>query len=165
MSKHKHQEIRSAEEYRDVTLEAVNEFNRQDYDSALAKFLEMARVNPKNAKVQEMLCYIWLRKGDLEKAEESYHNVREIELESRPDLPEPLTFEGLVERAGSIEDAEMEYSRLLENESLDPMQHFEVPSRLSILYMSRGEYERAAEVIERFREKCGVIVEPLAISA
>jgi tetratricopeptide (TPR) repeat protein len=154
MSKHHQKEIRNAEDYRDVTLDAVEDFNRQDYEAALGKFLAMARVNPKNAKVQEMLCYVYLRKGEVARAEESYRNVLEIERENHPGLAEPITFEDLVKRSGNLEDAERQYEELIREDHLDPMRHFDVPSRLSILYMSRGEYERAANVIERFREKC-----------
>jgi Flp pilus assembly protein TadD len=154
MSKHHQKEIRNAEDYRDVTLDAVEDFNRQNYEAALAKFLAMAQVNPKNAKVQEMLCYVYLRKGDVDKAEESYRSVLEIERENHPELAETLTFENLVERSGNLEEVERQYEELIRKDNLDPMKQFDIPSRLSILYMSRGEYERAADVIERFREKC-----------
>jgi predicted Zn-dependent protease len=64
--------IKTQEEYKDVTYEAVELYNNHEYVTALNKFLEMRESNPKNTKIHEMLVYIYLKLGQKEKAVQEY---------------------------------------------------------------------------------------------
>lgn len=153
MSREKNKNISTFEEYKDLTIEAVGDFNEKDYNKALPKFEELVKVNNKNTKLHELLAYLYLKKGDVESAEREFQALIELEREKNPDIWKPKSFEELVSEAGDLAEMEEKYNSLFEKNDFDPFESLEIPAKLSLLYMNRGEYEKAEEVLIRFRDE------------
>lgn len=141
--------------YKNFALEAINDFNNGDYETALPKFLEMERVNFENLKVHEVLSYIYLYLDRFEDAEEQIKIFRELAAKDNPFIEEkPKTFDQLVEESGNKKDVEKEYKKIMrKRKNIDPVIDFDVSARLSVIYMSEGKYDKALDVLEQFKEK------------
>lgn len=140
--------IRSFEEYKDVTYEAVALYHKKKYKQALKKFLALAETNPTNLKVHEMLTYVYLQLGEFEKADEEYKIYLELLYQQYPDIQKPRTFEEIVQESGNYEEAKKSYENLLsEPMKYDIFEGMAIVSRLAIHYMAQGRYEKAEEVL------------------
>nr|HPN82089.1 hypothetical protein [Spirochaetota bacterium] len=64
--------IYSYDEYKEMTFEAVEDFNNREYGKALEKFLDLAETNPENPKVHEILVLIYLKLDMLDKAQAEF---------------------------------------------------------------------------------------------
>lgn len=148
--------ITSLNEYKNMTISAVEEFNQMDYEQALKKFQEMAAVNPENAKVRELLVTLYLKVGDLENAEKELEEYKRLLGGTNAKMPEmpARSFEDLVEAAGDLEEVEAAYEACMDKEdNVDPVDDMNAATNLGILYMSRGDYKRAEEVLTAFRDR------------
>ncbi len=144
--------IKTFEEYRDVTYEAVELFHKKKYKQALKKFLALEETNYTNLKVHEMLVYIYLQLGEFEKADEQYRIYLELLSEQYPEIRKPRSFEEIVEEAGDYNEAKNSYDNFLkEPEKYDVFEGMAIASRLAIHYMSQGEYEKAEEVLRAYQ--------------
>ncbi|URA11160.1 tetratricopeptide repeat protein [Thermospira aquatica] len=144
--------IKTFEEYRDITYEAVELFHKKKYKQALKKFLALEETNYTNLKVHEMLVYIYIQLGEFEKADEQYRIYLELLSEQYPDIPKRRTFEEIVESAGNYEEAQHSYENLLkEPEKYNIFEGMAIASRLAIHHMNRGEYEKAEEVLRVYQ--------------
>ncbi len=140
--------------YKELTLQAVDDYNRKDYEKALSKFKEMEEANYGNPKVHELLTYIHLKLDDLKNAEKQYKVYRELLRAENPDIYEERTFEELVGDAGNIKEVEKDFKKIMKkSKDLDPIKDFEIPSKLSVLYMANGQYDKAEEILVEFRKK------------
>ncbi|MCX7883096.1 MAG: hypothetical protein N2314_07740 [Brevinematales bacterium] len=145
--------IRSFEEYRDITYEAVELYHKKKYKQALKKFLALAETNPTNLKVHEMLTYVYLQLGEFEKADEEYQRYLELLFAQYPDMRKPRTFEEIVQDAGDYEEAKRSYENLLSSPTTyDLFEGMAIASRLAIHQMARGEYEKAEEVLLAYQK-------------
>ncbi len=140
--------------YKDLTLQAVDDYNRRDYETALKKFLKMEKANYTNPKIHEILSYIYLKLGDIENAQVQYAICRDLMREEVPNLMEDRSFEDLVDEAGELKTVEKDFKKIMKKKKgLDPIKDFEIPSKLSIIYMSKGEYTKAEEILLDFKKK------------
>jgi tetratricopeptide (TPR) repeat protein len=143
------------DEYKELTLLAVDDYNRKDYQAALKKFSKMEKENYANSKIHELLAYIYLKLEDLKNAEKQYRIYRDMLRAENPEIVlDEVTFEDLVGSAGDIKEVEKDFKKLMKKtKDLDPIKDFEVPSKLSVLYMSNGQYDKAEQVLVEFKEK------------
>ncbi|OHD54061.1 MAG: hypothetical protein A2Y33_10105 [Spirochaetes bacterium GWF1_51_8] len=153
----KTKKIKSQEDYKDITVEAVEQFNKKDFKAALDKFLEMEQSNPENPKVHEILVYIYLNLQDPVNAEKQYKLYINLLKKENPSfkLPATRTFDELVDEAGDLAELENRYNELMSQESIPNLYHdLDVAAKLSVLYMSKGEFKKAEEVLLCFKKKC-----------
>ena len=61
--------ITNVERYAETTYTAAELYNRGDYSAAVERLEDMARVNPNNIKVHEVLADAYLQSGRVELAE------------------------------------------------------------------------------------------------
>jgi len=140
--------IRTFEEYRDITYEAVELYHKKKYKQALKKFLALAETNPTNLKVHEMLTYVYLQLGEFEKADEEYRLYLELLYEQYPEVRRPRTFEEIVQDAGEYHEAKQSYEHLMAHpDQYDMFEAMAIASRLAIHHMARAEYTQAEEVL------------------
>lgn len=148
--------IYSYDEYREMTFEAVEDFNRKDYNKALEKFLDLAETNPNNPKVHEILVLIYLKLDMLGKAQEEFEAYHRLLGESIPGLTLPVrkSFNQLATEAGDQVELERACEAIMSgSEKLDPWQSTDTVSKLGIVYMSQGEYRKAEELLLEFKQK------------
>jgi tetratricopeptide (TPR) repeat protein len=149
--------IKSPSDYKDVTLEAVADFNKKDFKKALDKFLEMERSNFENPKVHEILVYIYVNLRDLENAQAQYEIYIDLTKKQDPSfiIPQLKNFDELVTDAGNAEELENRYREIMEKDSdLDLHTDLDIAAKLSVIYMSRGEYKKAEDILLNFKNKC-----------
>jgi tetratricopeptide (TPR) repeat protein len=148
--------ITSFEEYRDLTYEAVEDYNNKEYDKALEKFSSLAETNPKNPKVREVLILVCLKLKMYERAQEEYKVYIQLLGESMPELkmPERKTFEEVVESAGDQSKLEKDYkSAMKKKKNFDVYNSCDTASKLGVVYMARGEYRKAEEILLDLKTK------------
>jgi len=148
--------INSFEEYRDLTYEAVEDYNNKDYDNALGKFLSLAETNPKNPKVREVLILVYLKLKMYEKAQDEYEVYITLLGETMPEveLPKRKTFGEVVEEAGDQAKLEKDYKKAMKkSKNFDAYQSCDTASKLGIVYMARGEYRKAEEMLLDLKTK------------
>lgn len=148
--------IYNYDEYREITFEAVEDFNRKDYDQALAKFLDLAETNPENPKVHEILVLIYLKLDRLDKAQEEFEAYHRLLGESVPglSLPKRKSFDEMAQEAGDRVELERACEFIMSgSEKIDPWHSTDTVSRLGIVYMSQGEYRKAEELLLGFKQK------------
>ena len=56
------------QQYEELTMEAVADYNSSDFETALKKFLNMEEANPKNSKVLEIIVRLYLKLNRTEDA-------------------------------------------------------------------------------------------------
>ena len=159
--------INTFDDYREITFEAVEDYNRQDYDLALAKFLDLAETNPGNPKVHEILVLIYLKLDMLEQAQEAFERYHALLAESVPHLKLPArrTFQDLCREAGDQKELERECAGIMqENGAFDMFRGTDTVSRLGIVYMAQGDYRKAEELLLSYKEKV-LATRPLAALA
>ena len=142
--------IRNFEEYRDVTLEAVEDYNNKDYLTALEKFLALAEINPLNPKVHEVLILTYLKLGMYSDAEKEYEIYHKLLAENMPEvkIPPRKTFDEIVNSAGDQLKLEKAHkSAMKKTKNFDAYSSADTVARLSILYMAKGEYRKAEEAL------------------
>ncbi|OHD58625.1 MAG: hypothetical protein A2014_04150 [Spirochaetes bacterium GWF1_49_6] len=153
----KTKKIKSQTDYKDLTIDAVSDFNKKDFQAALTKFLEMEQSNFDNPKVHEILVYIYVNLKDLENAQKQYEIYIDLTKQQDPsfNVPKLKNFSELVTDAGDAEELERRYREIMEKDS-DPdfYADLDIAAKLSVIYMSRGEYKRAEEVLLKFKNKC-----------
>ena len=148
--------IDSVESYRQLTLEAADEYNRKNYESALEKFLRLCEVNYKNPKIHEVLVYIYLNLENVNKASEEYDICIRLMQESDPNFKAPIqkNFDELVSEAGNRDELEKQAREVMETTDGEKIiGQIETISKLSVIYMSQGEYAKAEELLCRYKEK------------
>jgi hypothetical protein len=60
-----------------------------------------------------------------------------------------------VEAAGDLKKAQKQFQHLLKDFKAENfIEDSGIPMKLSILYMSHGEYDKAVEVLQEFKSKC-----------
>lgn len=150
------EKIASIEEYRDITYAAVDEYNRRDFEGAVAKFERLQEANPDNAKLHELLAVLYLKLGRLEDAEREIEACRQLFAAAHPEAPFPARrgFAELVEEAGDAEVLEAGFFEMMAREEApDLVRDLDAAARLGIARMGRGEYEKAEAVLCGFRER------------
>jgi tetratricopeptide (TPR) repeat protein len=144
------------ESYTEATYAAAERFNRGDYQGAIARLNEMARVNPDNIKVHEVLADAYLRTGQIDLASAEMDAIRDIAARLYPHLKLDghKTFEELAAEADASEDLESRYQKLLDSGSVAEMlREIEVASQLSVKLMAAQEYRKAEQVVARYAER------------
>ena len=148
--------IHSQDEYADITYHAVEAFNGGDYHGSIDQLREMARVNPGNIKVHEVLAEAYLRTGQVDQAAREMYRVRELAAERFPDMaPEQRkTFDELVADTRPGTELKARFSELLSADSAEEMLHnSDVAVELGIKLMAAGKYETAERVLVRYGEQ------------
>jgi len=140
-------------EYKELTVEALELYHAGDFEEALFKFLYLAEHNPNNAKVHEMLAYLYLKKDNLEKAEQEYQIYKTLLVSENSYLEIPeRSFEDVVQDAGDFEELSEEYNRIMSKDrELDLFEDGHIASALSLHYFARGDYQSAEQVLENFK--------------
>ncbi len=142
-------------EYKQLTLEAVRLYHKKDFEGALLKLLYLEEHNPENSKVHEMLTDLYLKKGNVEKAEREYKLYLSLIIAENPELkPLKRTFEDLVRDAGDFEEVMQSYKQIMgEERNLDPFKDGAVVSALSVHYMAQGKYDQAERILIDFQKR------------
>lgn len=143
-------------EYEALTYEAVSDYNRSDFKQALEKFELMARANPDNPKIHEILVRLHIKNDDLPAAREALEAWKALMIRHFPDTqPYPeRTLEELAEEAASDPELENRCCKILSSPDVsDPFEDLDSISKLGLLLMARGEYEEAERVLSAYREK------------
>ncbi|NPV00165.1 MAG: hypothetical protein HPY53_02170 [Brevinematales bacterium] len=153
----KTKKIKSQTDYKDLTIDAVSDFNKKDFQAALIKFLEMEQSNFDNPKVHEILVYIYVNLKDLQNAQKQYEIYIDLTKQQDPsfNIPKLKDFNELVNDAGDADELERRYHEIMDKDS-DPdfFNDLDIAAKLSVIYMSRGEYKKAEEVLLKFKNKC-----------
>ncbi|MFW6232305.1 MAG: tetratricopeptide repeat protein [Spirochaetota bacterium] len=148
--------ITSAERYEEVTYAAADLFNHHNYDEAIAHLEEMARVNPRNIKVHEVLANAYLRSGKVDLAERELATIREIAARRYPHLKVNVdrTFDDLAAEASASPELATRYRELLKSDdSTELLHNTDAASHLSVLLMNAGRYEDAETVLTRYVQR------------
>lgn len=135
-----------------MVAQASTDYNRRDYEKALAGFLELEKSNFKNAKVHEVLCYIYLKLGKIPEAEKQFDLYESFLSGGKPAKVRLKTFEETVKEAGDLTEREKKYSELLANPGSEG-ELFSTAMQLSILYMSQGEFARAETLMTGLKRR------------
>lgn len=148
--------ISSVESYEQVTYAAVDLYNSGELAEAIARLREMARVNPNNLKVHEVLAEAYLKTGEVDLAEQEIQTIRDIV--SREGLGVKLaplrTFDELAREAASARDLEARYRELLEsNSSTEMVANSGAATQLGVKLMAAGRYDVAERVLVRYGER------------
>ncbi len=154
----KTKEIDNFDQYRAFTFDAVEQFNRSDYEGALAKFQEMAAYNPENRKIHETLSIIYLKLERLDDAQREFNTALELANRSTAVPLKLPTFETFV---ASLEDIEVLEKRYFQSEASETKTSApekaetssRLPIHLGISYMARGDYQKAEKLLLDYKEK------------
>lgn len=134
--------IKSQADYEKMVVQASADYNRKDYEKALIGFLELEKSNFKNAKVHEVLCYLYLKLGKIPEAEKQFDLYESLLSGGKSTKARLKTFEETVAEAGDLSEREKEYEKLLVKTGSDN-DLFGTAMQLSILYMSKGQFAKA----------------------
>jgi hypothetical protein len=145
--------IETIDDYEALAYSAAEDFNRKDYEKALAKFLDMKEANPGNKKLHEVLFYIFLRLDRIEEAEKERLVYLDLAREENPHLFQLRTFDNLVEEAGDLKEVKNEFDRLMKKKDIDIFEALEIFNKLNVLYLAREEYEKAGKAADQLQEK------------
>ncbi|MEK6794522.1 MAG: hypothetical protein AABZ39_07080 [Spirochaetota bacterium] len=145
--------IGSFEEYRALTLSAVNAYNARDFEKARVKFTALSAANPANITVHEILCALCLRAKDLSAAEKEYAIILRLAEEQHIPIQRPRTFNELVAEAGDESMAVASYQYAIDDATDDPVLSVKSAMRLSHIYMARGDYREAETILARMKER------------
>lgn len=154
--------ITSAERYEEVTYAAADLYNHHNYGEAIAHLEEMARVNPRNIKVHEVLANAYLRNGKVDLAERELVVIRRIAADRYPHLKVRLdrTFDDLAAEASSSPELATRYRELLKSDDqTELLQNTDAASHLSVLLMQAGRYADAEAVLTRYVERLRILRE------
>ena len=144
----------TAEQYEALTYSAAGKYNKSDYETALDMFLRLEDNNWENPKVHEVLSNIYLKLENIEKSREEFHIYMDLLKRDDPSISLPRTFEELVEDAGDLKNKQSQYDKIMKRKTQkEPFKDFDVPAKLSILYMSIGDYKKAEKVLVSYKEK------------
>lgn len=155
-------QIHDLQDYTDITYHAVEAFNGGDYAGAIEQLREMARVNPANIKVHEVLADAYLRTGQVDDAAREMYRARELAAERYPDLAPQRrkTFDDLVADARGGAELKEAFSSLIDSASAEQMlQNSDVPAQLGVKLMAAGKYETAERVLVRYGEQMKMLRE------
>ncbi|MDR2734842.1 MAG: hypothetical protein LBC99_09450 [Spirochaetota bacterium] len=148
--------ITSFEQYRDITYEAVEDYNNKEYHQALGKFLDLAETNPSNPKVHEILILTYLKLEMYDKAQQEYEIYHRLVGELMPEMriPPRKTFDEVAREAGNQLKLEKEHKKVMKkNGKFDVYHSTDTVSRLSIVYMAKGEYRKAEDILLGLKTK------------
>ena len=154
--------IESLERYTDVTYEAVELFNEGDYDGAIGRLRKMARVNPDNIKVHEVLADGYLRLGLVDLAADEMATIRRIAARLYPDLALDAgrTFDELAAEAIASDELESRVAELFRSRDAAEMaRHTGVVSQLGVKLMAAGNYVAAERVLQQYSERLAALRE------
>ncbi len=142
------------EQYESLTYSAAGKYNKSDYETALDMFLRLAENNWENPKVHEVLANIYLKLNRIDKSREEFHIYLDLLKRDDPSIILPRSFDELVEEAGEMDATRSRYDKIMKKRSHpEPFADFDVPAKLSILYMSIGDYKKAEQVLVKYKEK------------
>lgn len=151
--------LNNLSDYREVAIEAAELYNRGDNASALEKFKILANHNPGNFKVHETLSYIYLNLEDVQNAEREYRIALDIARKENDNFVEPMTFDDLIKKVGDPREVEQEFIRLMKEEPSNQVNEYtRTAIHLGILYMSRGDYKKAEQILTAFKKKYEVVL-------
>lgn len=147
-------DISNFDQYKQLTIEAADLYNKEDYRGALPKFLELAKVNKDNYKIHETLSYIYLKLNRVDHAEREYQIAVKLAARQNGVVRSPMTFEDLVRQAGDFQKTRLEYENLMaQPPTKDGLINSKAAIHLGIHYMSRGDYKKAEEVLTEFKNR------------
>ena len=143
------------DEYKKITLEAIKDYNSQNYKSALKKFKKMSEINYDNTKIHEILVYLYLKLNIIKKAEEEFNLMKEIlNKNSSYQDQEFEDINNLISDEIDIIILKKEYEEILNQpESYNFNKEFKVVKKLSDVYMSAKQYKEAENVLEEYKKK------------
>ena len=146
--------IQNFDKYKSVTDEAANLYNSGDYRNALRGFQELVKVNPRNRKLHETLAYIYLKLNDLKNAEREFQIVMQLAASGEGAAMPIRSFEQIIKDIGEPAKIEAEYKKVMTTGvSANEMVRSRAPIQLGMLYMARGQYKKAEEILIGFKNK------------
>ena len=146
-------EINNYEEYEQYTLNAVEDFNKKDYEKALIKFNKMAKFHSENHKVHETLIVIHLKLNNFEDAEKEYKIMLGLMKKKNIEIYEPRPFEEVVNELEDVKSLEKEYKSLSKQKNDEIKDNAKLPIQISMQYIAKGEYEKAEKFLTKHKEK------------
>lgn len=146
--------IQTSDEYRGIALKAAGLYNEKKFQQALEEFKKLAEYNPSNAKVHEVLAYIYLRLEQPQQAQEEYELYYRYALEQNPRLKKIPSFDEVVNSTRDEKILKEEYAKLIEAKSdADILANSSVPIELAIQQMHQGDYQQAEKTIQQYIDK------------
>lgn len=150
-------EVINFDEYKKLTLDAVDNFNNKDFKEALKKFKKMAKKNKNNTKVHEVLAYIYLELKDIKNAEKEYNIFLSLYKEKYGNSDENYNdFDELlnnIKEENDIGQLEKQVNTIVnKNKHIDFLTDMEKLYQLAILYMADGKYKEAEKILCKYKE-------------
>jgi Tfp pilus assembly protein PilF len=148
--------LNNFDEYKVIAEEAADLYNKGDNPKALEKFKILEKHNPENFKIHETLSYIYLNLNDVPNAEREYKIALDLAGKQNENFARPLTFEALVKSVGDPVVVEKEFIRVMKeapSEEVNLNQHTRTAIQLGVLYMAKGDYKKAEQLLTAFKKK------------
>lgn len=145
--------IGSFEEYRSLTLSAVDAYNAEDFRSARTKFAALADANPDNIAVHEILCALALKENDLPMAEKEYAIILRLAAAQGLPIQKPRTFAELVVEAGDETKAQESYRNAIADPANNPVLSVKAAMKLSHIHMANGRFSEAEKILSAMKDR------------
>lgn len=142
------------QQYEELTMEAVADYNSSDFKTALKKFLNMAESNPKNSKILEIIVRLYLKLNRTEDARLALDRWKKVMEERFPGFcaKQRPSLEQLARDAGDERELEKQCSTILCNGANNPEDEIDTLTSMSFILLNRGEYEQAEKLLCSYRE-------------
>ena len=143
------------DEYKKIILEAIKDYNSQNYKSALKKFKKMSEINYDNTKIHEILAYLYIKLNSINKADEELDLIKEILNKNSSDQDQKLEdINNLIFDENEIIILKKEYEEILKQpKSYNFSKEFKVVKKLSDIYLSTKQYKEAENVLDEYKKK------------
>ncbi len=141
-------------DYRVAVQEAARVFNRGDFKKALTLFQGLAKLNSKNAKIHETLSRIHLKLNDVSGAEKEFRIAMELYRNHKGYSLELKSFDEIVRDIDNFQTIQRDFEEIMARPVIEEkVSASRTAVHLGIHYMSRGEYDKAEEMLTRFKER------------
>ena len=145
--------IGSFEEYRALTLSAVDAYNAEDFRSARKKFEALSDANPDNIAVHEILCALCLKENDLPRAEKEYAIILRLAAQQGLPVQKPRTFAELVAEAGDEASAQETYKKAIADPANNTVLSVKAAMKLSHIHMANGRFSEAEALLSEMKDR------------
>ena len=144
--------IKNLKEYTEKTNLGAELYNNRKFEEALIIFLELSEYNTDNYKIYETLALIYIKLNNLEEAEKAYTKARKVFSRKHKTNFELQTFDEIVSRLETLDKLKAMYES--ENDEIKSgNKSHQLPIKVGMQYMARGDYKQAEEFLLAHRKK------------
>lgn len=141
-------------DYEKRVYQAVELYNEKKFNDALEKFDALAKINPKNIKVHEVLCQIHTHKENFDLAEKEFEIVCQLLREKGVEIPARRTFDEIVEELESEKVLSERYNNVMQKQGKEALGDAGLAVQLAMLHMKDGRYQEAEKIVQQFKDHC-----------